>query len=77
MNHNFQHLISEGFVPLTLDTYKDVGHWLFREQGLLHDISYEQMMAFRIDLSETWMIFIDTSKQDKPFTDLALLDFKG
>lgn len=72
-NHNLQSLISQGFIPLTLDTYKNVGHWMFRNEGIKHNISYESLRAFRIDVSETWMIFIDTSKQLKPFEDLALL----
>ena len=73
MNYPLSYLISIGFVPVTLDTYVNVGHWMFREVGLQHNISYEMMQAFRIDLSETWMIFIDTNKQATPFQDLALL----
>ena len=73
MNHSLSYLISKGFIPVTLDTYENVGHWMFRQIGLQHNISYEIMQAFRLDLSETWMIFIDTNKQLKPFQDLALL----
>lgn len=73
MSHKLSYIIESGFIPLTLETYKDVGHWMFREKGIKHDVSYEVLRAFRIDVSETWMIFIDTSKQLKPFEDLALL----
>lgn len=73
MNHKLSYPIESGFIPLTLDTYKDVGHWVFREKGIKHNVNYEVLRAFRIDVSETWMIFIDTSKQLKPFEDLALL----
>ena len=73
MNHKLSYLIKSGFIPLTLETYRDVGHWMFREKGMAYNVNYEVLRAFRIDLSETWMIFIDTSKQLKPFEDLALL----
>ena len=73
MNHKLSYLIESGFIPLTLETYRDVGHWMFREKGIKHNVNYEVLRAFRIDVSETWMIFIDTSKQLKPFEDLALL----
>lgn len=73
MNHSLSNLINNGFIPITLDTYRDVGHWMFREKGIEHNINYESMRAFRIEQSETWMIFIDTNKQLKDFEDLALL----
>ena len=73
MNHSLSYLISIGFVPVTLDTYEDVGHWMFRKVGLQQNIGYAMLRAFRIDLSESWMIFIDTNKQAVPFQDLALL----
>lgn len=75
MNHNLTNLFSKGFIPLTLETYKDVGHWMFREKGMQYNVSYEQLRAFRIDLTESWMIFIDTSKPNKSFTDTPLLNF--
>lgn len=72
INHSLESLIKRGLVPITLDTFTTITHTHFRRVGIDHNICYENLRGVRIE-NGSWMVFVDTTKDYKPFIDHALL----